>query len=160
MARTAWSDSGLRDYPQSADYNGRILNQEFGVDDAAGDTVAGIDAYIESAEFDLDDGDRFMFVYRTIPDLTFSGSTDDSAPEVIFSIYPKASSGSPAGTPASGTISAGDYPVDEYTSQIYTRFRGRQVYVKIRSTKIGTTWQLGSPRMDIRPDGRATGNGA
>ncbi|NBU72824.1 MAG: hypothetical protein EBS53_15510, partial [Bacteroidetes bacterium] len=159
MARTAWSDSGLRDYPQAADYNGRILNQEFGVDDGAGDSVAGIDAYIESAEFDIEDGDRFMFVYRTIPDLTFTGSTDDSAPEVVFSIYPKRSSGSPAETPATGTVAATNYPVDEYTGQIYTRFRGRQAYIKVRSTKVGTTWQLGSPRMDIRPDGRATGKG-
>jgi hypothetical protein len=160
MARTAWSDSGLRDYPQSADYNHRILNQEYGVDDGAGDSVAGIDAYIESAEFDIEDGDRFMFVYRTIPDLTFTGSTDNSDPEVVFSIYPKKSSGSPAGTEVSGTVVSADYPVDEYTSQIYTRFRGRQAYVKVRSTKVGTTWQLGSPRMDVRPDGRATGNGA
>ena len=160
MARTAWSDSGLRDYPQSADYNHRILNQEYGVDDGAGDSVAGIDAYIESSEFDIEDGDRFMFVYRTIPDLTFTGSTDNSDPEVVFSIYPKKSSGSPAGTEVLGTVVSADYPVDEYTSQIYTRFRGRQAYVKVRSTKVGTTWQLGSPRMDVRPDGRATGGGA
>lgn len=160
MERTAWLDSGLRDYPQSADYNRRILNQEYGVDDAAGDSVAAIDAYIESAEFDIEDGDKFMYVYRTIPDLTFTGSTDNSDPEVVFTIYPKKSSGSPANTPSSGTVTATDYPVDEYTSQIYTRFRGRQAYLKVRSNKVGTTWQLGSPRMDIRPDGRATGNGA
>jgi hypothetical protein len=159
MARTAWSDSGLRDYPQSADYNNRILNQEYGVDDASGDTVAGIDAYIESAEFDIEDGDRFMFVYRTIPDLTFAGSTDNSEPEVTFTIYPKKSSGSAAGTPVGDSVVSIDYPVDEYTGQIYTRFRARQAYIKVRSTKVGTTWQLGSPRMDIRPDGRATGSG-
>ena len=160
MERTAWSDSGLRPYPQSADYNNRILNQEYGVDDQSGTTPVGIDAYIESAEFDIDDGDRFMYVYRTIPDLTFAGSTADTEPEVTFSIYPKRSSGSPALTPASGTVASADYPVDEYTPQIYTRFRGRQAYIKVRSTKVGTTWQLGSPRMDIRPDGRATGSGA
>jgi hypothetical protein len=160
MARTAWSDSGLRDYPQSADYNGRILNQEFGVDDVSTGTAVAIDAYIESAEFDLDDGDRFMYVYRTVPDLTFTGSTDDSAPEVTFSIYPKRSSGSPAGTPAADTVSSADYPVDEFTSQIYTRFRARQAYLKVRSNKVGTTWQLGAPRIDMKPDGRATGGGA
>lgn len=160
MARTAWSDSGLRSYPQSADYNRRILNQEYGVDDQAGDTVAAIDAYIESAEFDIDDGDRFMYVYRTVPDITFAGSADGSQPEVVFSIYPKASSGSATGTAASGTIQSPSYPVDQYTSQIYTRFRGRQAYVKVRSNKVGTAWQLGSPRIDIRQDGRATGNGA
>jgi hypothetical protein len=81
-------------------------------------------------------------------------------PEVVFSIYPKRSSGSPALTPASGTVTSADYPVDEYTPQIYTRFRGRQAYIKVRSTKLGTAWQLGSPRMDMRPDGRATGSGA
>jgi hypothetical protein len=160
MARTAWSDSGLRPYPQSADYNNRILNQEYGVDDQAGDAPAAIDAYIESAEFDLDDGDHFMYVYRTVPDLTFSGSTDDSQPEVTFSIYPKRSSGSPAGTPASDSVVAADYPVDEFTSQIYTRFRARQAYLKVRSNKIGTAWQLGAPRIDMKPDGRATGAGS
>jgi len=160
MERSAWLDSGLRDYPLAAAYNNRILYHEYGVDDNAADTTAGIDAYIESAEFDIEDGDRFMFVYRTIPDLTFTGSTDDSDPEVVFSIYPKASSGSPAGTPAADSIVSANYPVDEYTPQIYTRFRARQAYIKVRSTKIGTTWQLGSPRMDIRPDGKATGKGA
>jgi hypothetical protein len=159
MARSAWLDSGLRDYPQSADYNNRILNQEYGVDDNATGTPVGIDAYIESAEFDIDDGDHFMYVYRTVPDLTFTGSTDNSSPELVFSIYPKRSSGSPAGTPAAESI-VGSYPVDEYTSQIYTRFRARQAYIKVRSTKIGTTWQLGAPRVDMRPDGRATGQGA
>jgi hypothetical protein len=159
MARTAWSDSGLRDYPQSADYDRRILNQEYGVDDNASGTPAAIEAYIESAEFDIDDGDRFMYVYRTIPDVTFTGSTNNSEPEIVFTIYPKASSGSPDGTPTSGTVASADYPVDEYTSQIYTRFRGRQAYIKIRSNKVGTTWQLGAPRLDIRQDGRATGSG-
>lgn len=160
MARTAWSDSGLRPYPQSADYNNRILNQEYGVDDNAGDSIAAIDAYIESAEFDIDDGDRFMYVYRTVPDLTFTGSTPDTEPEVTFSIYPKKSSGSPADTPAADSVVAADYPVDEYTSQIYTRFRGRQAYIKVRSNKIGTTWQLGAPRLDMKQDGRATGRGS
>jgi hypothetical protein len=101
-----------------------------------------------------------MYVYRTVPDLTFTGSTDDSAPEVTFSIYPKRSSGSPAGTPAADTVSSADYPVDEFTSQIYTRFRARQAYLKVRSNKVGTTWQLGAPRIDMKPDGRATGGGA
>jgi hypothetical protein len=160
MARTAWLDSGLRDYPQAAAYNNRVLYHEYGVDDNATDTPAAIDAYIESAEFDIEDGDRFMYVYRTVPDITFVGSADDSDPEVVFTIYPKASSGSPDGTPASGTVASPDYPVDQYTSQIYTRFRGRQAYIKVRSNKIGTAWQLGAPRLDIRQDGRATGNGA
>jgi hypothetical protein len=137
-----------------------VLYHEYGVDDNATDTPAAIDAYIESAEFDIDDGDHFMYVYRTVPDITFVGSADDSDPEVVFTIYPKASSGSPDGTPASGTVASPDYPVDQYTSQIYTRFRGRQAYIKIRSNKIGTTWQLGAPRLDIRQDGRATGSGA
>lgn len=160
MERSAWLDSGLRDYPLAAAYNNRVLYHEYGVDDNAGDTVAAIDAYIESAEFDIEDGDRFMYVYRTVPDITFAGSTDDSDPEVVFTIYPKASSGSPNGTPAGDTVASPDYPVDQYTSQIYTRLRGRQAYIKVRSNKIGTTWQLGSPRLDMRPDGRATGGGA
>jgi len=160
MARTAWLDSGLRDYPMAADYNNRVLYHEVGVDDVSSGTAVGIDAYIESAEFDIQDGDRFMFVYRTIPDLTFSGSTDGTNPEVVFSIYPKKSSGSPDGTPAADSIVGAIYPVNEFTPQIYTRFRARQAYIKVRSTKIGTAWQLGSPRLDIRPDGRGTGRGS
>jgi hypothetical protein len=45
-------------------------------------------------------------------------------------------------------------PVEEYTGQIYTRVRGRQLAMKVESTEAGVTWQLGAPRIDMRPDGR------
>ena len=147
MARTAWLDSGLRDYPLAA------------TDNETGTPVA-IDAYIASSEFDIDDGHNFGFVWRMLPDITFSGSTADS-PVATFSLIPLKNSGSGYTDPASvgGDNSAtvtptAVIPVEAFTGQVYTRVRGRQMVLKVESDGLGTAWQLGAPRIDIRPDGR------
>lgn len=158
LGRTAWIDSGLRDYPVAATYTYNLVNHENGVDDNETATPTAINAYIESAEFDLDDGDRFGFVYRLLPDITFRGSTN-AAPTVTFTMYPMQNSGSGFGQSIGGSESATvtrsvSVPVEQFTGQIYTRVRGRQMVLRIESNQLGTTWQLGAPRMDIRPDGR------
>jgi hypothetical protein len=158
MGRTAWIDSGLRDFPVAATYSHNLVNHESGVDDNETGTPVAIDAYIESAEFDLDDGDRFGFVYRLLPDITFRGSTA-TTPQVTFTMYPMTNSGSGYGQSIGGSESAPvtrsvSVPVEEFTGQIYTRVRGRQMVLRVGSNQLGTTWQLGAPRMDIRPDGR------
>jgi hypothetical protein len=158
MARSAWLDSGLRDYPIAATYNYNIVNQEYGLDDNETGTPAGIEAYISSAEFDIDDGDKFGFVWRMLPDLTFSGSDASPTPEVTFTLYPMQNSGSGTGTPAVKPVdqlTGAQYTVTEgFTGQINTRVRGRQLILKVGSNRLGTNWQLGSTRIDIRPDGR------
>jgi len=160
LARTAWLDSGLRDYPLAATYSYNLVNHELGVDDNEGATTQPIAASISSAQFDLDDGHKFAFVWRVLPDIEFTGSTS-AAPEAVMTLFPLANSGSGYNNPASqggsntGTVTrSAVLPVEQYTGQLNTRVRGRQMSVKVESTAAGVTWQLGTPRIDMRPDGR------
>jgi hypothetical protein len=160
MARTAWIDSGLRPNPVGATYLGNLVNHEVGVDDNSTGTPAAIESYVTSAEFDIDDGHNFAFIWRMLPDVTFRGSTATS-PSATMYLLPLANSGSGYNSPASvaGSNSAvvsriATVPIEEFTGQVYTRVRGRQLAIKVESTGLGVQWQLGSPRIDIRPDGR------
>ena len=154
MARTAWIDSGLRDYPVAATYNHNLVNHEQGIDDNETDTPTAIEAYIESAEFDIDDGEHFGFVWRMVPDLTFEGSTAGT-PQVTMTMYGMNGSGSGFNTEASKAVArTSTVTIEQFTNIVYTRIRGRQMIMKIASDGLGTTWQLGAPRIDIRPDGR------
>jgi len=160
MSRTAWLDSGLNAVPIAATPNSYLTSQETGVDDGETGTLQPIEAYVTSSEFDIDDGHNFGFIWRLLPDLTFRGSTSDS-PVVNFSLLPLQNSGSGYNSPSSvgGTNNATvsritTLPIEQFTGQINTRVRGRQIAMKIESTALGTTWQLGAPRIDIRPDGR------
>jgi hypothetical protein len=115
---------------------------------------------VASAEFDLEDGHQFAFIWRVLPDIRFDGSTVGS-PSATMTLLPLANSGSGYNSPTSvggsnsRTITrTAVLPVEAYTGQIYTRVRGRQLAMKIESTGEGVTWQLGSPRIDMRPDGR------
>ena len=160
MARTAWLDSGLRDYPLGASYQYNLVNHEFGTDDNETGTPAAITATITSGQFDIDDGDRFAFVWRVMPDMTFDGSTTDS-PHATMSLLPLANSGSGYNSPTSeggsnsGTVTrTATVPIEQFTGQANIRVRGRQMSIKIESDSLGVKWQLGSPRIDLRPDGR------
>ena len=160
LARTAWVETGLEEYPIAATYSNNLVYHELGVDDAVTATPQAIDAYITSSDFDIDDGDKFSFVRRMLPDITFSGSTIDS-PAVTLTLTPLKGSGSGYNSPASegGNSSAAvtrsaTVPVEQFTDQIYLRIRGRQLVFKIESDAVGVQWQLGAPRIDLRPDGR------
>ena len=157
MARTAWLDSGLQKYPVAASYSYRLLNHEFGVDDNVDGNSIPIDASISSAEFDIGDGDNMGFVWRMLPDVSFQGSdsTAPAPPQVEITLFPMQNSGSGTANPSTQPVISGStYVVPEtFTGQIYTRVRGRQMIFKIRSNTVGTAWQLGAPRIDIRPDG-------
>jgi hypothetical protein len=161
MGRTAWLDSGLNDYPVAATYSKNLVWHENGVNDCT-DSVDGvaIDSYILSSEFDIDDGHNFGFVWRMLPDLKFDGSTATS-PQVTLTLYPMQNSGSGYNSPLSvggnayaTSTRTSKYPIEQYTGQIYTRVRGRQLAFKIEGNQLGLQWQLGSPRIDIRNDGR------
>jgi hypothetical protein len=158
MERTAWLDSGLRDFPIAATYNYNLVNQESGLDNNETGTPLGIEAYISSSEFDIDDGDRFGFVWRMLPDLTFAGSDASPTPQVTYTLYPMQNSGSGTGTAVDKNVdklTGAQYTVTEgFTGQINTRVRGRQLILKVSSDNLGTAWQLGATRIDIRPDGR------
>jgi len=159
MARTAWLDTGLRNFPLAATYSYNIVNQESGVDDNETATTLPIEAYITSAQYDIGDGHNFAFVYRMIPDLTFRGSTGGTTPAVTMYLQGFTNSGSGITQTGNAAVTYnGTAPsvinVDEFTGQVYIRIRGRQMQMKISSNTIGTQWQLGAPRVDIRPDGR------
>jgi hypothetical protein len=159
MARTAWLDSGLQPYPIAATYINNLVYHEDGLDDNSTATTAAINAYISSSEFDIGDGHNFGFVWRILPDLTFQDSVNSPTgvvPTVTMELYGLTNSGSGVTSDASQPVAKGStyYITEEFTGQIYTRFRGRQMIFKISSNQIGTAWQLGAPRIDIRPDGR------
>lgn len=159
MGRTAWLDSGLLSLPVAATYNYELVQHEDGVDANDLGTPTALAAYISSSEFDIGDGNNFAYVWRMLPDLTFENSVSTStgtAPTVAMTLYPLQNSGSGTGTSAGASVVKGStYNItEEYTGIVYTRVRGRQMIFKIASDQIGTTWQLGSPRLDLRPDGR------
>jgi len=159
MARTAWLDSGLLPYPIAATYNANIVFHEDGLNANETGTNTAIDAYISSSEFDIGDGHNFGFVWRVLPDLTFSDSSNapnGDVPKVTMTLYGLANSGSGRTSGASQLVySSSAYDItEEFTGQIYTRMRGRQMIFKIGSNQLNTAWQVGAPRIDIRPDGR------
>ena len=150
LARTAWLDRGTRANPLAAGSQ-YIFNHEIGFDDDG----SAMTSFIESAAIDIGDGDKFTYIRRVIPDLTFLGSTNLSSPQAVFTVksrrFPGASfDNTDAGT-AIGSIS-GD--VETFTEQLHLRSRGRAFAVRVESTALGTKWKLGSPRVDLRPDGR------
>jgi hypothetical protein len=160
LARTAWLDSGLRNYPMAATSTSNIVYHEYGVDNKESATPLPIDSYISSAEFDIDDGDRFGFVWRILPDITFRGS-EAANPQATMTLIPMQNSGSGFNTPQSvaGSSSAtiartATVPIEQFTGQVYVRVRGRQMILQLQCNQLGATWQLGSPRIDIKPDGR------
>ena len=164
LGRTAWLDSGLSDYPLAATYANNIVQHENGIDDNTTTSTAPINSYISSSEFDIDDGHNVAFVWRMLPDITFRGSLA-AGPSVTMTLKPLQNSGSGFNNPLSngGVAGApvarppGVYEIEQFTGQINTRVRGRQLVMEVRSEglgALGVAWQLGTPRLDIRPDGR------
>jgi hypothetical protein len=160
MGRTAWLDTGIRNYPLAATYSHNIVNHEFGVVDDETGTPAAINSYVQSSEFDIGDGHNFAFVWRVLPDLTFRGSTSTN-PQVTMTLKALQNSGSGYNDPESvggdssaPVIGTATVPIDVYTGQINIRIRGRQMAMRIENTDLGTTWQSGASRIDIRQDGR------
>jgi hypothetical protein len=161
MGRTAWLDSGLRDYPLAATYAYNLVNHEEGVDDNITGTPVAIAALISSSEFDIEDGHNFGFIWRVLPDMTFRDSDGDLTPQATMTLIPMQNSGSGANNPRStaGTSNAtiqriAAAPIEEFTGQVYIRVRGRQLIFQMESNRLGTQWQLGAPRIDIKTDGR------
>ena len=160
LGRTAWLDSGLRDHPIAATYSYNLVDHEQGNDDNVSGTPAAISAIIGSAEFDIDDGDHFGFVWRMLPDITFRGS-DAVSPQVTMSLIPMQNSGSGynnptsvGGNPSATVTRTSTSVIEQFTGQVYVRVRGRQMIIQVESNQLGCAWQLGSPRIDIKQDGR------
>ena len=159
LGRTAWLDSGLLDFPIAATYSNNLVLHENGLNNNETGTTTAIDAYISSSEFDIGDGHNFGFVWRVLPDLTFENAENTPAgavPSVTMTLYGLANSGSGVTSSAAQPVAKSSTYVitEQFTGQIFTRMRGRQMIFKISSNQINTVWQLGAPRIDIRPDGR------
>ncbi len=172
LTRTAWLDSPLRSYPMTAGYansavtpqysgvNPGITYHENGVDDGTSNPPAPITAYVQSSDFDIGDGHNFGFVWRIIPDISFNGSTSNN-PSVNFTVLPRQNPGAAYGTDDNPAVVSTQnyqnqrtYEVQQFSEYAYVRMRGRQMAFKITSNQLGTQWQLGVPRLDVRPDGR------
>ena len=160
LGRTAWLDTGLRNYPIAATYSYNLVYHEYGVDNGTILPATAIDSYIVSSEFDIDDGHNFGFVWRILPDLTFRGSSSTN-PSMVMTLYPLQNSGSGYNDPLSEGGNAyatvqrtSTVTVEQYTGTIYVRVRGRQMAFKVQNNNLGDQWQLGAPRIDIRKDGR------
>ena len=166
--RTAWLDSPLRTEPMAAiGYvssgaytNGAVVYHETTVDNNETNTPVAIDAYVQSSDFDIGDGHNFGFVWRLIPDITFDGSSS-AAPTAYFTVRPRqnpganySTSNNPSVESAQSYATTTTYNVQQFTQQVFVRIRGRQMAFKISSSDLGTQWQLGAPRIDVRPDGR------
>ena len=172
MSRTAWLDSPLRASPIAATIGNQLVFHENGADDGTTNPPSPIYSYIQSSDFDIGDGHNYGFVWRLLPDITFDGSTtlEGLYPKVTMTMRPRQNPGAPYNTAPSPTVVSTqnyggiekNYTVQEFTEIIYTRIRGRQMAFKIESNKpgsesadqLGTQWQLGVPRLDVRPDGR------
>jgi hypothetical protein len=160
LARTAWLDTPLRDYPTATTYGNQLVYHENGVDDGTTNPPSAISTYIQSADFNIGDGHNYGFVWRMVPDITFDGSYVNN-PQVTFTMRPRQNPGSNYGTAGTPTVtstqnyqSQRNYTVQQFTEIIYTRIRGRQMAFKISSDGLGVQWQLGVPSVDVRPDGR------
>ena len=146
ISRTAWNDSSLREYPQAiGGYN--IYDHERGTND----DLLPMTSFIASSDFDLVDGDQLILTKRIIPDVSFTGSTANN-PAVTMYIKPRNFPGSAYTNTESQQVI--ETSVDIYTEQIFMRARARQMAIEIESTDLDVQWQLGSPRLDGRPDGR------
>jgi len=150
LERTAWLDRGTRNFPIATGSN-LIYNHEIGYDDDG----SSMDSFIESASIDIGDGDKFTYLRKVIPDLTFDGSTNLASPQATFTVKARNNPGADFNNTQAGTSTrTQSTPVEEYTEQLDLRVRGRSFALRVESNALGSKWKLGSPRVDIRQDGR------
>ena len=154
LPRTAWIDRGIGQYPIAASLDGYLYYHEFGTDDGSVNPPAGINSYIESSQLSMGAGDNFVLLSKLIPDVTFDGSTSPS-PNVDFTLETRRFPGSDYDqTKVSDIIRTSTVPVEQFTNQVRIRMRGRSFALKIESENTGVEWRLGTPRVELRPDGR------
>jgi len=153
LERTAWIDRGINSNPVAAD-QGNLYFHELGYNDGSTTPALPITSYIESSQVDLSDGDSFAFIRRIIPDVTFEQSTAaEPTMDMIVKVrnFPGASysNSNTANVERSATV-----PVEQFTDQVHLRLRGRSFALRAESDDLDVKWRLGSPRIDIRTDGR------
>jgi len=154
LSRTCWLDRGVDAYPVAASTDHALYYQEFGLDDGSTNPASAITSYIESSQMDLGEGDQFAFVRRIVPDLTFRDSTNET-PGASMTVKMRNFPGDAyTNSTASSIEKTASVPVEQFTDQVHLRLRGRSFAFRIETTDTGIAWRLGSPRLDVRPDGR------
>lgn len=154
MIRSAWVDSAIRPKPLAATLDGRIMYHEVGNDDGETNPPSPMPSHAQTSDFDIGDGDRYGFVWRIIPDLTFTGS-DSPTPVAFMAAMPRRNPGAPyTEIDEQDVARLAKQPVELFTEYVYTRVRGRQMAIRIGSDTPGTQWRLGAPRLDVRTDGK------
>jgi len=161
MERTAWCDSPLRTNPMATTSGNVLVYHENGINDGETNTPVPINAYIQSSDFDIGEGHNFGFVWRLIPDITFNGSNANQ-PYAYMTMLPRANPGAnytttnnnPSVQSTQNYTSQTQYTIQQFTQQVYVRARGRQMAFKVSSDGLGSQWQIGVNRLDVRPDGR------
>ena len=161
LNRTAWVDAGINNRPLAAS-GGWIYDHESGTDDGQplGANPLAIDAYVESAFVDMEEGEYYILTKRIIPDVDFTASDPSVTPQVTVSIavtkFPGAATSvsDAEGLPLSRNVVTTAGIISQYTNEVFIRARGRQISFKIASDTVGTQWQLGATRLDSQPDGQ------
>jgi hypothetical protein len=154
IARTAWLDRGVEADPIAASTDHALYFHEVGFDDGSANPAAGITSYIESSQMDIGDGDNFVFLRRMIPDLTFRSSSAETPLATMTLKTRNFPGGQYLQSNAKNVTKTASVPVEQFTDQVHVRLRGRSFAFRIESDQVGTAWRLGSPRVDIQPDGR------
>lgn len=159
LSRTAWIDRKTHPYPRAVSPDGYLYNHESGFDDGSTSPASPINAYVQSSAIEIEDGDSYMFVNRVIPDLTFRNSTTNNGeqPVVKFTIRPQDFPGAPIYVGDERDVqrnNAATLTVNRFTNQVFTRIRARSVALRVESDVTGAAWRLGTPRIDVRKDGR------
>ena len=153
LSRTCWIDEGIFSDPKatsSTDNIGYLFNHETGNDD---DNTAMTNVFIESADFDLGEGDAYQSISRIIPDVKFTGSASTGADGQTLDIVLKRRN-----FPGEELTTAVTSGCTSVTTKIDTRVRGRQAVLRVQSndtnaSDVGMSFRLGATRIDIKPDG-------
>jgi hypothetical protein len=154
MTRTAWLDRGIEKFPIAANTDNILYYQESGFDDGSTNPASPINAYIESSQMSIVNGDAFAFIRRVIPDITFRNSTAES-PRVTFEMQTREFPGAAyTQTDTGAVIKTASAPVEQFTNELFFRLRGRSFAFKVSSDEMGVAWRLGTPRADVRQDGQ------
>ncbi len=154
LSRTFWLDRGVNSDPIAAGTDHYLYFHEVGFDDGSTSPASGISAYIESSQMDLGEGEQFVFMRRMIPDVTFRNSTNPEPSATMTLKVRNFPGGNYLSSDASTVSKTASVPIEQFTDQVFVRLRGRSFAFRIESDDTGTGWRLGSPRVDVRPDGR------
>ena len=154
LGRTCWLDRGVNSDPIAAGSDHYLYLQEIGFDDGSTSPASAISSYIESSQMDLGEGEQFVFMKRLIPDMTFRDSSNPTPSAVMTLKVRNFPGGNYTNTNNGSVAKTASVPVEQFTDQIFVRLRGRSFAFRIETDDTGVGWRLGSPRVEVRPDGR------